>query len=163
MKILKKSYHLINPVSDWHKPETQNAPMCEKHPFLVRFFQSILFHIRSSLNIFIIASITIDTENGSIPISYRNANPMNTTLKYQKPLQCFQRLQWFQWFRQPLPCFQRFQRLQWFRLKKCKIKKFIIRVTFIILTGFIMSYMTLKNHINITRINQFSSIRRYLS
>ena len=131
MKISKNSYHPINPVPNWHNPETQNVPKNEKHPFLVRFFQSILFHIRSSLNIFIIASITIDTENGSIPISYRNANPMNTTLKYQKPLQCFQRLQCFQWFQRFwqradeetstlrenlfLQCFQRLQCFQWFR------------------------------------------------
>ena len=49
MKILKKSYHLINPVSDWHKPENQNAPMCEKHPFLVRFFRSNFIHNRTSI------------------------------------------------------------------------------------------------------------------
>ena len=49
MKILKKSYHFINPVSDWHKPENQNAPTCEKQPFLVRFFQSNFIHNRTSI------------------------------------------------------------------------------------------------------------------
>ena len=49
MKILKKSYHLINPVSDWHKPETQNEPKNEKHPFLVRFFQSNFIHNRTPI------------------------------------------------------------------------------------------------------------------
>ena len=50
MKILKKSYHLINPVLDWHKPENQNEPKNEKHPFLVRFFQSNFIHNRTSSN-----------------------------------------------------------------------------------------------------------------
>ena len=50
MKILKKSYHLINPVPNRHKPENQNAPMCEKHPFLVRFFRSNFIHNRTPPN-----------------------------------------------------------------------------------------------------------------
>ena len=50
MKISKKSYTPINPVSDWSKPENQNAPMCEKHPFLVRFFRSNFIHIRTYSN-----------------------------------------------------------------------------------------------------------------
>ncbi len=53
MKISKKSYHPINPVSDWHNPENQNAPMCKKHPFLVRFFQSNLIHNRTSSNLIV--------------------------------------------------------------------------------------------------------------
>ena len=38
-KFQKVSYHLINPVSDWHNPENQNVPRNEKHPFLVRFLK----------------------------------------------------------------------------------------------------------------------------
>ena len=38
---------------------------------------------------FFLFSITLDTEYGSIPISCRNVNPMNTTLKYQNPFRVF--------------------------------------------------------------------------
>ena len=37
MKISKISKYPINPVPYWYNPKYQNALMCEKHPFLVRF------------------------------------------------------------------------------------------------------------------------------
>ncbi len=37
MKFSKISHYPINPEPDWHNPKNQNAPMCEKQPFLVRF------------------------------------------------------------------------------------------------------------------------------
>ena len=49
MKISKNSYRPINPVSYWHKPEYQNEPKTEKHPFLVRFFRSDFIHNRTSI------------------------------------------------------------------------------------------------------------------
>ncbi len=37
MKNSKFSKTPINPVPDWYNPKYQNAQMCKKHPFFVRF------------------------------------------------------------------------------------------------------------------------------
>ena len=40
MKFSKFSQYPINPDTDWYKPQNQNEPKTEKHPFLVRFWKA---------------------------------------------------------------------------------------------------------------------------